>query len=336
LKTSLTSYSRLALILACALSGLVPLRAAPSSSVTSADSLFITTASESTHKLTVTERLEAADRFRNIYTDQPASDSAREAKGQEALALLQAAWLGDTTQDIRRRQAVAAVRADKTIPVSLRYHVAATAENQPIRRLSLPLAERLVAYERVARQLVAEFPDLPEAYEPLAHLAEDMPDDQRAQALARDVLHSPAHPVAKAHAQALLDRHALVGGPLVALLDQALLKRTAGHPTVIYSWSLYSLRSLRLAQELQKQASANAVLLGVNLDKDTAKAQSTALAEKLPGEQFYDAEGPTGDLAVRLKFTAPGLAYAIDRQGVVRSVTLAHDAAGKLAALRTP
>jgi hypothetical protein len=43
-----------------------------------------------------------------------------------------------------------------------------------------------------------------------------------------------------------------------------------------------------------------------------------------------------GDFASRLKLTRPALVYLADKQGVIRSVTVANDLSGKLASLGQP
>jgi hypothetical protein len=281
----------------------------------------------------IADELKKADACKQAYSAKSDGPLAKQAKCYEALALLKAAELGDSSQAARCARVAAEVRSDKSLPISLRYQVAATADNQKIDR-HLPYAACMAQFEAVARKHVDEFPEYPIAYEPLAHLAEDTPDDVRAQALAHDVLTSPASVAVKNVAQTVLDRHALVGRSARELLSESLLKKYRGKVIIVYSWSAENSGSRRLAHALEKTIPQGTILVGINLDKNPANAKALSGTELVPGEQIYDAEESHGAVASRLKMTHPGLAYAIGKDGLVKSINIASDLKNKILLVR--
>jgi hypothetical protein len=209
----------------------------------------------------------------------------------------------------------------------------ATADNQAVDQ-SLSRAQCLEAFESVARRHAQEFPDYPDVYEPLVHIAGDTPNDERAQKLAREILASPAPAAIKQFAQLLLDRQTLVGQSIEPLLGRQLAAKIKGQDVIVYSWSARSRLSSKLVDELKTQAPAAAVLIGINLDTDIANAEAFAAQASLPGELIYNAQGRGGSLPVLLKMNVPGLAYAVGKDGKVRSVSVACDVPQKIALLR--
>ncbi len=291
----------------------------------------------------IAARLAEADRLRDFRLRHPAHAAATEAKRLEAKALLHAKALGDTAQDGRRSQLVGEIRRDAAIALPLRAEVAAFSDNLDVSRLpGLTRDSRLAAYERVARALNAEFPALPDGCESLVRIAKDSPDD-RAQAIAREVLSLAAAPAqARAEAQILLDRHALVGRPLreaggLILASSAPAAAGGGRPVIIYTWASFSPGSVAQAGRIAELAPAHARLVGVCLDqRDLAPARALAATGQLPGEQVFDWLGRRGELAETLKLAEVGLVYVADAGGVIRSVSAQRNLAEALAALAQP
>jgi hypothetical protein len=292
-------------------------------------------AKESIRQQAIQDHLRKADEFRNRYADPKAEGKVSEAKAKEALELVEAIRLGDKSQDARLSQLASEVGADTKIPVRLRLQVASSVAYQAVDR-GLPTTARLAAFETIARKHAREFPECPVVYETLVHLAEQNPDDSSAQKLARDVLAMTAPKEIKAYAQLVLDRHALVGRSVAGLLDSKMAARVAGKPVILYSWSGKHLGLLSAIKAIKKQAPANTVFIGVCIDSDVAQAKATASTQSLPGELLYDAKGAEGDLAKVLVFSFPGIVYAADIHGKIRSPSVASDVSAKLAALSIP
>lgn len=159
-----------------------------------------------TRRTTVIDsHIEQADRLRTFRSRNTGHAKAKEAMALEALELLYAAYAGDDTQKERRRDLVEQVRSDAALKVEDRASVAAYAENlQVFRDRSLTEIERALAYEAVARGLVAEFPEVPTAYESLWGIAQSLPVERRAE-IAVELLDLPAPGHVKDSARTFLD-----------------------------------------------------------------------------------------------------------------------------------
>ena len=121
---------------------------------------------EAERQTQVEQLVRRADQFRAFRQNYPDDKNAQEARRQEGLLLLQAAFSGEQTQVARRRQLVADVLADTSLPAEDRFEVAAYAGNLTVEQGTFASpADRLAAFERVARDLVARFPEVPAGYE---------------------------------------------------------------------------------------------------------------------------------------------------------------------------
>jgi hypothetical protein len=280
------------------------------------------------------ELLRDADRLKAFYTKYPTHAEAKNAKCLEALALV-GAWLADdTTQDARRQQTVAEIRHDKSVTVSLRAELFALADSVAVaKRQDLSRENKLLAYEQATRALIAEFPEMPNGYEALLHIAHDSPES-RAPVLAREVAGMSAAPTwVRAEAQVIVNRFALVGKAMRDLAgSHPSLAIPTGDSLYIYSWSRSSVASIRRAKALAASAAGNSVIIGVCLDDgDIESSRARATAEGLPGEQIYDPLGSRGALASKLVLIEPGLIYRADAAGIVQSVSAQNDLQPSLA-----
>lgn len=275
----------------------------------------------------------AADQAKKFYTEFPDHARAHDARRQEIQALVSASQMGDAMAEGRLIATVAAVRDDKKIPANIRVQAVAAYSFSTEVRKAKGREERLKAIERVARGLMASFPDQPQGFESLLTVAHAS-DDVAAAKVARELLASPSPAAVKEGAQTLLGRMDLVGKSLAAELVGAGIEtgRSAlavGRPTVIYTWATWSSGSLALAADLKKRALA-VNLIGLNLDSDTKAAELLAQKEQLPGLLLYDDRGAGGALAQRLKVrTAPQL-ILVDAQGKIREARAEADLEKKL------
>lgn len=298
------------------------------------------TTSALSNEQALAEMLASAEAFKEFYTTYPDHASAAEAKRREALVLIQAWRSGDETQQARRKAAVSNVRKDPDIPAARRSEVAALADNIVVeKRAGLSLEARLEAYERVARGLVSEFPDLPDAYEALVHIAKDS-SDAKASAIASHLLAWADAPAwVKQEAKALADRYALIGTSVFDL-TKAIIARDnpfeplKGRPIAIYTWATTHPPSLSNAKELTSKLTRDFRIVGICLDqRDLAPAKRIAQEEALPGEQIYDWLGRRGEVAEALGAVDPGLVYLADDKGIVRSVSAQRNLAAAMAAM---
>lgn len=278
-----------------------------------------------------------ADQLLQFYTSYPTDPNAAEARRREALSLLYASRLGDTADAARTAALVTTVRRDSTLPAAEREEVAALSDNFGVaQQTGLARADRLLAFENVARGLQAEFPTVPAGSESLVQIAEASADDHAA-VVAQEIINGSASDAVKTQAQILLRRLALKGRSVSDIANSALgpgnaVSEAAGHPLVIYTWASTAPASLATAKQVAALAPAGSNLIGVCVDfGDLTRAK--ALGANLPGAQLYDPLGFMGRLTGRLELSRPGLVYLADAKGVLLSVSAQNDLKSALAAV---
>lgn len=301
-----------------------------------------TTATQQARGRAITAYLGDADQLHQFYTTFPTDPNAAEARRKEAYALVYAVQLGDTADRSRRDQVVNAVRRDPALPEAEREQVAALADNVDAAAKNVASrAERLLAFEQVARGLQMEFPDVTAPVESLVQLAKASGDD-RAAIIAKDVLGMSTPDTLKTQAQIVINRLGLKGEKIADVAGNALgsnnpIRQALGHPVAIYSWSSAVPASLALGKRIAAVAPAGTEVVGVCLDLgDLKAAKAIAGQAQPPGDQIYDPYGYTGHLAGRLRLTEPGWVYVVDAKGLIASVSAQHDLTAAFAALATP
>lgn len=235
---------------------------------------------------------------------------------------------GDETQKNRREQLVAEVRKDPVIPAAHRAEVVGLAENIAIgKRRNLPSDKRLEEYEKVARSLIAEFPDLPELYEALVHIAADSAPE-RAITLAQELVEGGAPDSVRTRARRLLERYALRGRLLAEIVGADLEQAgVASGPwengLAIYTWSASNPHSISIVKQLLSALPEECLVVGVSLDEDLSNVAASAEAAQLPGIQLEAANRII--VANELILDGLGMVYLCDKEGVIRRVTAQRD-----------
>lgn len=278
----------------------------------------------------VTVLVAAADQCRDFGTKHATHKRASDSQCLEAIMLTRAWQSGDDAQKGRRTSAIQKELHDKTVTPQLRAELMALVDSVTVAKTpNLSRDQILSAHADSARGLITEFPDLPVGYYTLASIARDSAETQ-ATAIAREILAMKAAPApAKVSAQTILDRTALVGKSLRALTVpvtgvSATFNSSAGHPTLVYSWTANDLVGLQKAKKLVAKAPAGTVVIGVCLDTQVADAKAAAATNALPGSQLYDVLGRKGALAQALKLNDTGIIYVADSAGLIRTVA-AHN-----------
>lgn len=268
----------------------------------------------------------AADKAGSFASANPAHAKAGEARGAEAKALLQAAMAGNSTRAERASGLVSSLRRDDRLTAKARLELVALADIVRLRPLGRDRDRFMAAHEEALRNLIAEFPGEAGGYERLLRLAENHYDDAAAVRIARDVAQMTAPAGIREAAGVILDRHALAGQSLRTIALAALgesnpISAAQNRGIILYTWSSAAPGSFAISKDLARMAPTGALLVGVNVDADTTAAVAVAQAEKLPGEQLYDARGFESSLAQALKLRRVGEVYVADRSGIIRSVS---------------
>lgn len=277
-----------------------------------------------------------ADQLKAFYTSYPSHPSAKEAKRLEALSLNHAAFNGDTAHESRRLQMIDEVRKDATIPARSRFEMVAWSYQVAISRLNLaPGSGRLAAQENASRQLIAEFPTVPDGYESLLAVARDIGPVQGPLIL-NDLVRMPLMGEIGMEARVLSGRYALVGKSFAPILagtaGAALAEAVRGKAVIVYAWSSTNAASWMAAKRLARLA-PRASLIGINLDTNAEEARRTAQKERLPGEQWIDGRGRANAGVVLLQLNSAPLVYLVDSAGIIRDVNALVGASEKLKSL---
>lgn len=275
-----------------------------------------------------------ADRAKAFHARNGSDPHAPEAKRLEARYRLSAALLGEGHPGRGVIDLASSVREDVRLSAEARYEIASLQEKVARRYHRSNNREAWIAErEAGARRLLREFPQVPAVYDELLHVAA-LATGTRAVALSQQIIDSSALPATKEVARTLLDRHTLNGRTLVAVIggvvgSQELLKRAQGRLLVFYTWAPENEASRQLAVDVGK-AAPTALIIAVNTSRNVAAALKMAAASKLPGEQLYGGRGFDSPVVRRLALTAPGLVYAVDREGVIENLSGRTDSVATL------
>jgi hypothetical protein len=154
----------------------------------------------------------------------------------------------------------------------------------------------------------------------LLNIAHDSPPEQ-GMAIIRELLQMETLPPAiKIRAVILQSRYALPGRLVSELAPDLTL--TPGRETWLYTWSENNPGNLVLAKMLAGDKPPDVELVGLCLDGETvALTQINTGGERPPGRLVRD----DGVMSAHLLMSEAGLAYRVDADGVIRSVSLMRD-----------
>lgn len=268
----------------------------------------------------------------------PDSDETKELERLEALALFQAAFLGDETQKSRRETIVAELRSSESIPPGKRAELVALMGNLEVsQQLGESIEKRISDHEKVTRAVLAEFPEYTAGYESLFGLAMSR-SEAAAVEVASEILEMPAPEPLQERAWFLLNRHSMIGHPIldyVAGLDEIEKAVTSyeGSPIIVYSWASWHSGSVEMARAIVDQAPPGTGLIGVNLDTQVGSARNAVASEGLSNVQLYDPDGPQGRIARALSLNEAPVAILVDREGIVTSVSAHRSLSSAFASL---
>lgn len=267
-----------------------------------------------------------ASRMRAYASKYPGSPHVVEAQHREAVSLFEAAFEGDDRDKERREQLARDLASNQSLPTASRWEVAAYSRNLEVhRRVDLDPEQRLDEFERVARGLAREFPEIGKNYESLLQIAKCRTGGGGLQ-LARELTTMPASPEIRLQAADQAARCALVGKSLLDICEGSIgawdVPRDFKGPfVIIYTWSEAMPWSVEVAAQIVALAPKRTVVLGLNLDADAQSAREFAERTPIPGAQAYSAAGNGGAVFKMLHLTEPGLVYVTDGDGVVLSIS---------------
>jgi len=181
-----------------------------------------------------------------------------------------------------------------------------------------------------------EFGDLPESYYFYASVARSA-DMVTAARMAAKLLQWPAPADARADAQEIMDRQALVGKTLnltLTAVDGTTvdLARQAGKLTILYAWDAKSPNSLGLVSAVKKTLPADAQV--IYFSPRSARQELAAMKRQLeiPGPLCYESAAGEGAVALALKLRRMPCVFVLDRAGKLAAFGPAEGIAAAVAA----
>ncbi len=284
---------------------------------------------------------QTAQLAKDFYTENPNHPKAVEAQKIEALSSVRSVQAGDSVREQAALALAKTYRERKDVPAKDRFEVALAAERLALssKIKAKTAADQPIEWQLVGERLKVEFGDLAELHDYSMEVARRA-DLATAAGIANAVSQSTkAGPAAKARAQVVLARAALVGRPLALQLAKVtggefdLLQQT-GKVTVVLVWSPLDplgLESVKRFEKILPQNSQMVYLAYGGSAQVTAKLASTA---PVAGLHCFAAAG-TASRAVsdglQLRYAELPALYVLNRSGTLSGVGRIEDAANLLA-----
>jgi hypothetical protein len=278
---------------------------------------------------------QAAQAAKEFYTVNPGNPKAGDARKIEALSTVRGALVADATQTQAAMNLAKDFRERTDVPVRDRFEIALAAD-----RLALSAkinaktaADQSLEWQLVGERLRVEFGDLPELHDYSIEVARraDLPSAVK---LATEVTQSPkATANAKARAQSILDRAALVGRPIdlkLAKVDGGTidLAQQKDKITVIYVWSPTDPLSLESVKRFEKALPPGAQLIYLAYGGSVPLVNRLKASAAVAGIHCQATAGTASKAAsdaLKLRYTDLPYLYVINPSGVLTGVGRAEE-----------
>lgn len=264
--------------------------------------------------------VDAAGQAKVFYTKFPAHAKAGEAKKLEITNLLDAVHVGEVAEEPRALRLGMKFRNDKANAEADRFQIATRMMHLDVEKKKLRSNEaRLEEFERQADNFLAEFPGNADVYRLYLGVVQNAPEAKARQA-ANKILLAPAPEAIKQQARTVLERHDLIGkSPSLEFVGEGEtafnLEDKRGKVVIAYVWSGANQSSLSTFSTVASAMTAQHEVIGINVEKDVAKARATIAKEKPPGLQYVDARGLGSPAAAQLKVVDVPCVYVFRTDG---------------------
>ena len=285
----------------------------------------------------------AADSAKDFYTRFPTHEKAAEAQQREYEMLSRAIQLGQTNRLAQLLAAEDALLKDPKLPEDAQVQLR-------VSRLMRAFSEQnetspataISGLEKGARMLQKDFPqreDLSGLLVEVAGLWLDVPDVDKAKALAQEVTDSTAPEEVKTSAQGLLKKLNRVGRPL-AIQFKAVdgrevdLQAMKGKVVLVDFWATWcgpcmqELPNVKAAYD--KLHSRGFEIVGISFDQDKEALLRVLAREKMSWPQYFAED--EGDNKFGEEFGIDGIPamWLVDKKGVLRHLNAREDLTGKI------
>jgi hypothetical protein len=266
---------------------------------------------------------QAATAAKNFYIANPTHKKVAEAKKLEASLGLQGVRDDNAAHEAAALEVASAYRQSAANTIADRVEIAALAERVQSRA---KLGGKIFGtgpaeLEKIAGKLRTEFGDVAPVFDFYADVARGA-DMVTAKRIATSLSAWPAGPRAKADAQAILARDALIGRPLAGTLTAIdgppiNLAQQKDRLTVIYVWGASNPRGMAPLASYRKSIPAGTQLLYLAIGGTAEQARIAAASAPVPGVTCYEARGANGPTTAQLRILRAPYVYVLDRAGLV-------------------
>jgi hypothetical protein len=273
---------------------------------------------------------QAAQAAKEFYTANPGHAKAGDARKIEALSSVRGAVVADVTQTQAAVKLAKDFRERTDVPVKDRFEVALAADRLALsaKIKAKTAADQSLEWQLVGERLRIEFGDLPELHDYSIEVARraDLPSAVK---LATEVTQSPkATANAKARAQSILDRAALVGRPIDLKLTKVDggtidLAQQKDEITVIYVWSPNDPLSLESVKRFENALPPGAQLIYLAYGGSVPLVNRLKVSAAMAGIHCQATAGTASKAAsdgLKLRYTDLPYLYVINRSGVLTGV----------------
>jgi thiol-disulfide isomerase/thioredoxin len=270
----------------------------------------------------------AADKAREFLQKYPDHPKAAEAKRQQARMLETAVGLGNKS----RADELAAIQAerlnDPNTPEEDRFRLRSQQLVKNAEAEAKTSTNAAKVYEKIARQLIKEFPKRSEPYQFLLSVAGDL-DESEARAIFKEISAADVTDEIKDHAKGLAKKFERVGKPLEIKFkstggQEVDLQAMKGKVVLVDFWATWCGPCVK---ELPNVKAAYAKLhekgfeiVGISFDDDRKKLDDFVAKEKMAWPQYFDGKGWSNELGREFGINSIPAMWLIDKKGVLREL----------------
>jgi len=275
----------------------------------------------------------AADKAKAFIAQYPDNANVVEARRQYARMLQTAVAVGNKDRAAELEELQAARLKDPTTPEDERFKLRSQ-QLMKAAQASLKEGEDAMAgYEKVARQLMTEYPKRSEPYELLLQIAGNV-NEKHTQELLKEIAAADAPAAVKEQAKTLAARYERVGQPLElkfkATNDKEVdLQGLKGKVVLVDFWATWcgpcvkEIPNVRAAYE--KLHPEGFEIVGISFDSDRKKLDDFVAKEKMPWLQYFDGKGWGNEIGKKFGVNSIPAMWLVDKKGVLRDLNARAD-----------
>lgn len=271
----------------------------------------------------------AADKLQDFYTRFPEHAKAAAARRKYQEMLRVAVGLGNASKAADLEKVEAEKLKDPNLSEDERFKLRMQAVRRALAvKSGADDAEMAAEVERIAREIIKEFPKREEGYQMLLSAAQGS-EEPKTRALAKEVIASSESEKIKTAAEGLLRKLDALGKPLeikFTALDgrEVDVSKMKGKVVLIDFWATWcgpcvaEVPNVKKAYE--KLHPKGFEIVGISFDDDKEKLQKFVSRERMPWPQFFDGEGFGNKFGQQYGINGIPTMWLVDKQGNLREM----------------